>query len=57
MFLKFALWNQIIWQWDRLTEISLAYLVNLYYETGLEALEVRRHKLIDDLLSVWTKEI
>ncbi len=57
IFVKFALWNQIIWQWVRLTEISLAYLVNLFYETGIEALEVRRHKLIYDLLSVWTKEI
>ncbi len=24
-------------------EISLAYLINLFYETGLEVLEVRRH--------------
>ncbi len=57
IFVKFALWNQIIWQWVRLTEISLAYLVNLFFETGLEALEVSRHRLIYDLLSVWTKEI
>ncbi len=34
-YVKFALWNQMIWQWVRLTEISLAYLVNLFYETGL----------------------
>ncbi len=27
---KFALWNQTIWQWVRLTEISLTYLVNLF---------------------------
>ncbi len=37
--------------------MSLAYLVNVFYETGLEALEVRRHELIHDLVSVWTKEI
>ncbi len=42
IFVKFTLCNQIIWQWVRLIEISLAYLVNVFYETGLEALEVRR---------------
>ncbi len=56
-FVKFDLWNQIIRQWVRLTEIRRAYSVNLFYETGLEALEVRLHKMIYDLLSVWTKEM
>ncbi len=30
-FVKFALFNQIIWQWIRLTEISLAYLINWWW--------------------------